>query len=1412
MKKIFLLLTLLCASLCSAQNFMSMTASNIQNGGGTKLANGQITFLGVDNNNNPLSYQAGGGGQVIKKPVACSIVNGAITGTCNVANSALTNPTNVCFRTEVLDQTTGTKVINGSGYNCVQPGTGSSQTYWCAGGSCNFDLFIPSSTAGVVTQFGPQGPPGATGATGPPGSGTTASVVSSLPAPSTAGNLLLLSTGFKNFSIDNGASIFSPSAFDSNPLSFGADRTGATDATTALQNAIESNTTPNGLGMYIPSGTYLVNSPLHIDHTMHISGAGGAPGTPGTTLQLGPASYVQVDFPNTNAANTSGRGDFSLIENLKIVGTSVSCTATSGSLVLTACPTGVATTLALTAGQPVTVMGTLSTPGYGLAFPQFTTVGSTTSTTITLVSPGTSGSNFSGSVTVMNAGPLVGTGTTTDGSTTVTGLTNCAQWNGGDPIFGPGIPYVNSTTPATTTPRYIVTSKNCGTNTLVLNHAASLANAPYAPGTGNFYKAPIANVMVKGPPHLHDMTIEYSAGDCLYMAADGAWVTSADGWRAQNLRVLHCGGASLYTAGGDSNAGLSDGLFASYSVEGCVLDWSFLGNTYIGGECASQGQASNGPGGVTTGGGYNSLNLNGASLFLNPYLEGGNVAPKYNGSVFALGGVSTPFSTGGNFITNAGVMSPTFYTTNYNESQGDFLTGSAIITNVTNISHWNVGDTLTGWCSSSAVTVTASDGVSQLTMNKVSNCTQTQQWFSHSDAQQYIGSQSNLQSVGGFGITKDQTTILANELQWREYNATDNWGWYCYLWRNSTENLCFSTDYAVGKEVPPNTGSAAYSNNGGRIKFASGFYLGGGVSANYFNIVASSANPPTTGWFGQGSWAFAGTPTTSSTAAAYVETGADLVITNGHINVTAGSTSFTSADATAQTCAPNNWITGTDLENDTIIFTNNLNGTGTLSRPATATATETVACGRLPKAHIASTVTTTNTSNSVAVNSGSSTWANNDYIVATGIPTNTWVVSGGGTATLTISQNATSSNAAVAATDPSFTMQTVPLLNTSGVLPVTVGGSGTASPSLVAGTNVTISGSWPNQTVNASAGSSVLGRTAPTSDLICAHGSDTTIGQLTITAATNAAPPVFTVSTSPLLFGYEAGQTVTVIGVTPSAYNGTYTIGVTPTSTTITGSGAAPGSAYTSGGTLYMPCDNSVDALAGTPQSFTTTLSVPGGTFGAATRIDLLSQMATFTTSTAPTLALPVVKYGASTVVNDGVSQTLSASSANSVIGELRYTLSSPVAGSIIGTFGGASLAGAPASFASSTRNPTVTSTSSSQNLSLSTSFSATGIASGTYTSGGVITGTVGQTCTLATFNNGNTGATGTVALTGTNVIAGSTALVITNTGFGSTSAATTATLGSGTATCSGTATIATVLGGAQGNAVRLFFFDAVLR
>lgn len=89
---------------------------------------------------------------------------------------------------------------------------------------------------------------------------------------------------------------------------------------------------------------------------------------------------------------------------------------------------------------------------------------------------------------------------------------------------------------------------------------------------------------------------------------------------------------------------------------------------------------------------------------------------------------------------------------------------------------------------------------------------------------------------------------------------------------------------------------------------------------------------------------------------------------------------------------------------------------------------------------------------------------------------------------------------------------------------------------------------------------------------------------------------------------------------------------------------------------------------------------------------------------------------------------------------------------------------------------------------------SASGLYGGTYTSGIIATGTSGQTCLLASFNESGSGATATVALTETNTIASGTALAVTVLGRGFTAPPTSATASSGTAKCSGTATVSTIL------------------
>jgi hypothetical protein len=75
----------------AAQNFSSVTATKIQNASGTLLVTGQLCFLGTDQNNIPISFQAGGGGQVYKRPVCTAVTNGVISG-FQVANPGVTSP------------------------------------------------------------------------------------------------------------------------------------------------------------------------------------------------------------------------------------------------------------------------------------------------------------------------------------------------------------------------------------------------------------------------------------------------------------------------------------------------------------------------------------------------------------------------------------------------------------------------------------------------------------------------------------------------------------------------------------------------------------------------------------------------------------------------------------------------------------------------------------------------------------------------------------------------------------------------------------------------------------------------------------------------------------------------------------------------------------------------------------------------------------------------------------------------------------------------------------------------------------------------------------------------------------------------------------------------------------------------
>ncbi|MGH9567529.1 MAG: hypothetical protein ACRD4I_16235 [Candidatus Angelobacter sp.] len=147
MKPVLTMIVVLAISLqLRAQNWATVTASNITDLNQQKLAQGQLCFLGTDQSDTPISFNVGGGGQVLKRSFCANVSNGAVSA-FTIPNPALTAPSGVFYRVTVIDSSSGREVLR---YTQV--------TF--AGPAFNFDAYAPAN-------LGPMSPLGGTSVTGP---------------------------------------------------------------------------------------------------------------------------------------------------------------------------------------------------------------------------------------------------------------------------------------------------------------------------------------------------------------------------------------------------------------------------------------------------------------------------------------------------------------------------------------------------------------------------------------------------------------------------------------------------------------------------------------------------------------------------------------------------------------------------------------------------------------------------------------------------------------------------------------------------------------------------------------------------------------------------------------------------------------------------------------------------------------------------------------------------------------------------------------------------------------------------------------------------------------------------------------------------------------------------------------------
>lgn len=141
MKKLLAVVAFVCLAIAArAQNLSTVSASNITDINGTKLAAGQLCFLITDQQDNPISVSIGGGGQALKRGYCSPVAAGVVTG-FTVPNPAATLPTGIYYRVTVKDSSTGQEVLR---YTQVS----------FTGATFNFDNYAPLNLGSAAPLSG----------------------------------------------------------------------------------------------------------------------------------------------------------------------------------------------------------------------------------------------------------------------------------------------------------------------------------------------------------------------------------------------------------------------------------------------------------------------------------------------------------------------------------------------------------------------------------------------------------------------------------------------------------------------------------------------------------------------------------------------------------------------------------------------------------------------------------------------------------------------------------------------------------------------------------------------------------------------------------------------------------------------------------------------------------------------------------------------------------------------------------------------------------------------------------------------------------------------------------------------------------------------------------------------------------